>query len=134
MKRIIFLLAVNTTFSLALSSSFAAEYNCEGEDQEHYFLATASFEDQIMTLDMLQATQHTEGPFPLLPLHYKLNNLSPLIERGHRVYKFAPGNYQDCDYRWLWPIDLSSAEELSTQLKLNCDGVRSNVELICEKL
>ncbi len=135
MKSFIFFCCLNLGFSLTHASvaNAAIEYDCEGEDTEHFFLATVAFENQTMTLDMLQSTQHSEGPFPLLPLRYKLNDLQASIESGNRVYKFSPGNYQDCDYRWLWPLDLVSDEDMTTMLKLNCDGVRSEVEMTCTR-
>ncbi|MEK6772474.1 MAG: hypothetical protein AABY64_00920 [Bdellovibrionota bacterium] len=137
MKSFIFFCCLNLAFSfthiVGANAAAITEYDCEGEDTEHFFLATATFENQIMTLDMLQSTQHTEGPFPLLPLRYKLKDLQASIERENRVYKFSPGNYQDCDYRWLWPMSLGSEEVLTTLLKLNCDGVRSEVEMTCTR-
>ena len=138
MKSIIFLLSLSFVFSTALAAQAASsvsEYHCDGEDIEHSFYASVIFESdlRIFKMNFSQATQHDEGPHPLLPLRYQLWGIQGKIHRLHREFEFDPANYQDCSYRWLWPSEWDRTADLVTTLKLDCDGIRSDIELTCVK-
>ncbi len=144
MKQIISLLVLNIVFSVTImAEAFTAsrplptisDFDCEGEDGEHSILMNVVFEEnlKIHQMDFLQSTQHDEGPFPLLPLKYRLNDLQGRLHQDQMEYDFSPGNYQDCSYRWIWPLGIDTEDEVFSTLKMDCDGVRSKIELTCSR-
>ncbi len=144
MKLVISLLALNFVFSAAMTAEAAtalralpmiSEYDCDGEDDEHSILMNVVFEEdlKIYRMDFLQSTQHNQGPFPLLPLKFGLNDLQGRFHQDQMEYPFSPGNYQDCNYRWVWPLEVDSEDEVLSTLKMDCDGVRSEIQLSCSR-
>jgi len=126
---------VTIAFLIFGGNLWAVEYDCEGEDSEHVIEVQTYFDEESggVQMDFLQSTQH-QGPFPLPPMRYHIEDL---IGRnrifGGVEYEFAPSNYQDCSYQWTWPRESRNHEEFSTVLGMNCDGVESQIELLCSQ-
>lgn len=142
MKYFISLLAINIILSAAVMAEAEVialpgsnEYLCEGENSEHFIRLKVLFNEslKILQLDMLQETQNNDGPYPLLPLQYNLNSLSGRLMHNYLVYDFAPNNYQSCEYKFLWPLGSGPVDEVTGHIHLDCDGVRSQIQLDCSR-
>ncbi len=133
-------LLISSIFINHVSYALTQEFVCTGESDDHHFFATVELHDRLLDIDLLQSTQYTQTPFPLLPLRHILKELEPTIKLDKRVYEFAPSNYQSCSYKWIWPQDLSEMinndsseeKEVETILKLDCDGVKTEAEITCQ--
>lgn len=140
MKSLLSVLFISSIFISHFSYALTQEFVCAGENEDHHFFATVELRDKHLDIDLIQSTQYTQTPFPLLPLRHILKDLEPTIDLNKRVYEFAPSNYQDCSYKWIWPQDLSEAiknesedeMEVETILKLDCDGVKTKAEITCQ--
>ena len=140
MQLLLSVLFVSSIFISHFSYALTQEFTCAGETEDHHFFATVELHDKRLDIDLLQSTQYTQTPFPLLPLRHILKDLEPTIKLDKRVYEFAPSNYQSCSYKWIWPQDLSETMrsnsegemEVETILKLDCDGVKSKAEITCQ--